>query len=413
MGVGSAADGQSPRISVVIACFDQARELELTLLSFLRQRLPARDYELIVVDDHSPDLAAREVVGQLRRRFPAAALLYVRQYRSDGGRYGSSALAKNVGLRLARGDIVFFNNAEIVQAGESLTLILERMEEAAEPLCLRGRILDLPFEAVSGLAPEELGALHDRTDRRRERVASNDHAGLAAMPRRLALEVGGNDERFDYWGKEDLDLAARLKRAGARYVYDGDLKSFHLSHPPNRVKEGDYLRMCRLLEENHRHRRVEANLGQPWGQLLPPSAERLAGTVIVPADGDLDELARQLEALLYAPEEEGYEVLVACLEDQRAPVERLILERFRPLRWVAVAADHPGRGADNVLRRLRTDRACLLPAGAGAGPGGWQTLDEVRRRLVTWLEEHPAQAPAVPDPFPQIGDSRGTGRRIS
>jgi GT2 family glycosyltransferase len=384
-----APDPGDPRISVVVACFDQARELRLTLLSFLRQRTPLDDYELIVVDDHSPDASAHQTVAELRRRFPAARLLYARRHRSDGGTYGASAVAKNVGLRLARGRYVFFNNAEIVQAGESLEHVLAAMAASRGPLCLRGRVLDLPYESLVDHGPGALADLHDRTDRGRERVATADHAGLAAVPRAALLAVGGNDERFDHWGKEDLDLAARLKRHGVTYVYDEDLKSFHVAHPPNHRKEGDYLRMCRLLAENDRRGLVEANRGRLWGQLERPPAAELEGTVVVWADGDRRGLEARLERLLFAPGAERREVLVACLDGDRPAVEGLITERFRPLDWMAVEA-LDGGAAERILQRVRTDRAILSVPGAEEGLGAWQSRAAMRHLLRSLREEESA-----------------------
>jgi GT2 family glycosyltransferase len=373
------------KISVVIACFDQTRELELTLLSFLQQSLPHEHYELIVVDDHSPDHSAREVVAGMRRRFPRAAVLYARQHRSDGGQYGASAVVKNVGLRLARGEYVFFNNAEIAQAGESLSHILEVMGAADRSLCLRGRVIDLPYEELVGRSQAELDALHDRTDRARERVATADHAGLAAVRRSLLLRVGGNDERFDYWGKEDLDLAARLKRIGVTYVYDENLKSFHIHHPANHVKQGDYQRMCRLLEESNRLERIEANPGRLWGQLQPPPASELDGTVVIEAGADEDELARTLEELVFAPGGERLEVLVACLDAHRPAVEALVEDRFRPLRWISLAPESTEAAIDRALRGARTERVAALPAGGGVADLRWAGRREAAESLLAWL----------------------------
>jgi GT2 family glycosyltransferase len=373
------------RISVVVACFDQTRELELTLLSFLQQSLPHEDYELIVVDDHSPDHSAREVVAGMRRRFSRATVLYARQHRSDGGQYGASAAVKNIGLRLARGEYVFFNNAEITQAGESLSHILAAMDAAGRPLCLRGRVLDLPYEELVGRSQAHLDALHDRTDRARERVATADHAGLAAVRRSILLRVGGNDERFDYWGKEDLDLAARLKRAGVTYVYDEGLKSFHISHPPNHVKQGDYQRMCRLLEGSNRLERIEANPGQLWGQLQPPPAAALDGTVVVEAGAGEGELERTLEELVFAPGGERREVLVACLDVHRPAVEALVEERFRPLRWISLAPESVEAAVDRALRGVRTERIATLPAGAGVADLRWAGRREAAESLLAWL----------------------------
>lgn len=363
-----------PRISVVIACFNQARELDLTLTSFLQQQLSFAAYELIVIDDHSSDYSARAVVARLRKRYPEAALLYVRQHRTSGGSYGSSARVKNIGIRLALGEYVFFNNSEIVQAGESLTHILKQMDAAAKPLCLRGRVIDLPFDDLTRLTQIELEAVHDRAERQRERVATADHAGLAAVPRALLLATGGNDERFDYWGKEDLDLAARLKRVGATYLYDEGLKSFHISHPPNHVKQGDYLRMCALLEENNANEMIEANRGRLWGALNPPPKETLKGTIIVDARADTSALARTLEAVLYSPHAEDWETLVSCLDTDRSAVESLIDGHYRPLPLISLAPDGPSDHAALVLLHVRTEKVAFLPVGDSFSPPSWDEL---------------------------------------
>ncbi len=354
----------TPRISVVIACFNQTRELELTLTSFLQQELPFSDYELIVVDDHSSDYSARAVVAKLRKKYPEACVLYVRQYRADGGSYGSSARVKNIGLRLARGDYVYFNNSEIAQAGESLTYILKTMDAADKPLCLRGRVMDLPFDELESRTQAQLESIYDRVEPERERVATADHAGLAAVPRDLLIAVGGNDERFDYWGKEDLDLAARLKRAGATYVYDERLKSFHISHPPNHVKQGDYMRMCSLLEENNSRELIEANRGWLWGALTPAPGETLSGTIVVEADSDIEDLASRLEAVVYAPRAEEYEVLVTCLESDRPAVELLIDNRYRPLTVISLSPDSRDEHEARIQRHVRTKKVSFVPAGA-------------------------------------------------
>ena len=363
-------DVSFPQLSIVIACYDQARELKLTLASFLNQTLPAQLFELIVVDDHSPTYEARDVVARYRLEHPEVSLNYVRQHRADGGQYGSSARAKNIGLRLSRGKYVFFNNAEIVQAGETLSYILEVMESSSTPLCLRGTVLDLPYEELEEKTPAQLEALHDETDRKRERVATADHAGLAVAPRAMLLAVGGNDERFDYWGKEDLDLAARLKRAGATYVYDAKLKSFHISHPPNHVKEGDYLRMMALLEENNLLELIEANRGRCWGALNPPPSEELDETVLVEADAGAAELRQRLESLVCSPGAERREVLVFCFDEHRVIVEALLASHFRSINFISLASGQSDLDNMNrVLRFVRTRSFRILDPGSASSTG--------------------------------------------
>jgi len=376
-----------PRISVVIACFNQSRELGLTLTTFLQQKVDFALYELIVVDDHSTDCSARAVVAERRRSYPDANLFYVRHYRPDGGDYGASSKVKNIGVRLSAGDYVFFNNAEIAQAGESLSYILGKMDASERPLCLRGRVIDLPYEELIGQTQGALEALHDRTERKRERVASADHAGLAVMPRSLLTAVGANDERFDYWGKEDLDLAARLKRAGCKYVYDENLKSFHISHPANHVKEGDYQRMVALLEENNSQNLIEANRGHLWGALAFPPVEGLDGTVIVEADSNSSDLARRLEDVIYSPGAERYETIVVCLDGRRKAVEEVVASRFRPLRIVSLATNDPSGHPERVVRHVRTSKVAFLSVGGSFSLPQWGVLPLGMASLMPWVAD--------------------------
>jgi GT2 family glycosyltransferase len=354
----------APRISVVIAFYHQARELSLVLSSFLEQRLDKRLYEIIVVDDHSPDHAGREVVSKLRQRHGDAHLHYVRNWRADGGSYGASAKPKNIGVRLSRGDIVFFNNAEIVQAGETLEFILSEFDSTNAPCCLRGVVLDLPYERLLRLDPAGREQLHDQTSRACERTASAEHAGLAAIHRDVLIRVGGNDERFDYWGKEDIDLAARLKRAGAVYRHDHRLKSFHISHPKNHVKQGDYDRMVALLNENTAALRVEANLGRDWGVLDD------AGPGFIQASLAISVAAKQIgsqaltgdiEHLIYGAGSERRQVILVCDERERLDVEAWANQRWPRVHVVSHCAENPGSIMGRLVRRCRGARLAWLP----------------------------------------------------
>ncbi|MCB1058468.1 MAG: glycosyltransferase [Acidobacteria bacterium] len=383
---------------MILACFDQTRELELTLHSFLHQDFPRDRYELIVVDDASPDHGARQVVSRARQEFPDARVHYLRQHREDSGEYFSSAAVKNLGSRLARGRYVWFNNAEIVQAGESLSYVLRQHEESAGPLCLRGRVLDLPFEALDGRTQAELDRLHEATDHGRERVATADHAGLASMRRDILLAIGGIDERFDHWGKEDLDLAARLKRVGVTYRYDDEVKSFHISHPPNHVKGPDYQRMCRLLEENNSRGVVEVHRGQLWGELRQRPAHELEGTVVVTTDGDLDDLESRLEALLYGAGADAFEVLVASLDTHRVDVEERLQDRFLAVPYIALAGEEPAADARRVRGRIRTQRAGAWPEHGPDPRARLKPLATLDAELVDWIE-HLTRTPEPAGPL--------------
>ena len=46
----------------------------------------------------------------------------------------------------------------------------------------------------------------------------------------MLQQVGGFDENFTGWGLEDIELAYRLHRAGARFVYEPEAASYHQAH---------------------------------------------------------------------------------------------------------------------------------------------------------------------------------------
>ncbi len=95
-----------PYISVIVACFNQATELQICLRSFLAQDYPKERYEIIVIDDASENADSMCVVGQARRDYPTGQIHGFRQHRRSAGIYGSSAQVKNAGIRLAKGEII-------------------------------------------------------------------------------------------------------------------------------------------------------------------------------------------------------------------------------------------------------------------------------------------------------------------
>ncbi|MCP5119412.1 MAG: hypothetical protein GY953_52085, partial [bacterium] len=308
-----------------------------------------------------------------RGHHPCASIHSIRQHRSDGGHYWAYAIIKNVGIRIASGTFVFFNNAEICQAGQSLALIEQRMLASPDPLCLRGRVIDRPRHLLDDKNQAELEALHDATDHRHERVASADHAGLAAVPRHLLISVGGFDERFDHWGKEDLDLAARLKRAGATYSYDEELKSFHVHHSLNFERRGDYRRMAKLLDENTANRLVEANVGRLWGQLRSSPSEELEASILMEGDSDVGALGKRLEKLLFGARGEAIEVVVAAQDPFRPAIEALLERRFKQVTFMSLPDIAESGSLGRVVRCLRAGAICLIPSASPAW--SWRELE--------------------------------------
>ena len=98
----------APRISVVVTCYNYGAYLEGCLSSIMAQSF--QDREIIVIDDGSTD-----DTPQVMARFSETPdLRYIRQ--ANGGQ----AVAKNAGIRAARGEFIAFLDADDLWEPEKL-----------------------------------------------------------------------------------------------------------------------------------------------------------------------------------------------------------------------------------------------------------------------------------------------------
>jgi glycosyltransferase involved in cell wall biosynthesis len=105
----TATPGATPRVSVVIPCHGQARQLPMAVASVAAQTF--RDWELIVVDDGSPDESA-EVAAHLLERLGGRPGRLLRQARAG------LAAALDAGVAAARGAYVLpLDAGDAIDAG--------------------------------------------------------------------------------------------------------------------------------------------------------------------------------------------------------------------------------------------------------------------------------------------------------
>ena len=131
-GLTNSAVSRVPAVSVVLPVYNGGAELRGCLESLAVQALAAEDFEVVAVDDGSTDGSA-----ELLDRF-AAAHPNVRVVHQPGS--GGAGRPRNVATALARGEFVFYLDADDALVPDALERMLAFANEHGSDIVVVGRI---------------------------------------------------------------------------------------------------------------------------------------------------------------------------------------------------------------------------------------------------------------------------------
>jgi len=211
-------------LSVVIPTYNRLHELREVVPTLLAQDLPHDRYELLVCDSNSTDGTAEYLAG-VSVEHP--------QVRHLPGNYTGRAAARNAGIEAAQGEIVLFNDSDILASPDLLSVHLQRHRER-DKIAVVGwevQVKDLADYAYKRDHAEERGHLHPPT--RKKLSWLYFLTGNASVRRADLLEVGCFDESFTGYGHEDLELGYRLEKAGLEIAYEPRAVNYHCQDVPH------------------------------------------------------------------------------------------------------------------------------------------------------------------------------------
>jgi GT2 family glycosyltransferase len=204
----------TPAASIVIPAFGDPLLTYSCLASIARHT--AGEYEVIVVDDASPEPLAQALAAVAGVRFERNA--------TNLGFVGTC----NRGGELAHGDVlVFLNNDALVTPGwlDALLRVLHEHPDAG----LVGAKLVYPdgrLQEAGGIVWRDASAWNfgrdddpDRPEYNYLREVDYSSGACLAMPRALFRELGGFDARYAPAYYEDVDLAFSVRAKGRKVFY--------------------------------------------------------------------------------------------------------------------------------------------------------------------------------------------------
>ena len=236
------------RLSIIIVNYNVTRLLR-NCLNSIQQYISNVDYEVIVMDNLSPDSSWKVLIDE----FPTVK--FIENTANEG-----FAKANNKAAKLAIGEYILLLNPDTEFEGNMMKEILDFADAQSNFGCLGVRLHDLEGRFL----PESKRSVPDvfnsfeklftpfslknksKKGYYRNDIAENDIAEVDAitgafmlMKKNLYLEIEGLDETYFMYG-EDIDLCYTLIRKGYKNWYFGKSSVLHIKGEST-VKDKKYL----------------------------------------------------------------------------------------------------------------------------------------------------------------------------
>lgn len=280
---GSGVKGESIRLSIIVPVRNNPHDLPECLAALFDECGP--DSEVLVVDDASTDGTPS-----------AAAQLGARVLRLP--KHSGPAAARNHGADQARGDVLFFVDADVVVARGSIDRVRKAFEEHPSVAAVFGSYDATP--RAGGIVSRYRNLLHHFVHQHGEEEASTFWAGCGAIRRAVFQDVGGFDaRRFPLASIEDIELGHRLRQAGHRIRLDKTIQGTHLKRwSLGSLVHTDVMRRAipwsRLVLES---KTTPATLNLAWPQRVSAALVAVAGASLLVLGNRLELVALTVAVL--------------------------------------------------------------------------------------------------------------------
>ena len=211
-------------VSVVIPAYNCEKTIARAVEAVLNQL--EVEAEVIVVDDGSNDSTA-EIVRSLAERSESVRLI---RQENQG-----PAVARNRGVREARGEIVFFTDSDCVPHRDWLLVALRGFEREDVAAVAGSYGIANPESLLARCIHEEIRFRHLKL---MPRFVKSFGSYNVAIRKSFFEKVGGFDEGYRFASGEDNDLSYKIGAAGGKILFEPKVLVDH-HHP---VSVGRYLK---------------------------------------------------------------------------------------------------------------------------------------------------------------------------
>jgi glycosyltransferase involved in cell wall biosynthesis len=223
-------------ISIVVPVYNGGEAFRQCLMSLAALQPPPM--EVIVVSDGDTDGS-----WQMAKEFGARV---IRLPTTSGG----PARPRNVGALQAKGEYLFFVDADVCVHPDTLRQVAETFHCYPDLTALIGSYDDTPAE--TNFLSQYKNLFHHYVHQNAQKEASTFWGACGAIRRDIFLEIGGFDEKYRRPSIEDIELGYRLKKACHQIQLCKDIHVKHLKR----------WGICSMLKADFFYRAI------PWTELI-------------------------------------------------------------------------------------------------------------------------------------------------
>lgn len=139
---------------------------------------------------------------------------------------GGPARPRNIGALQAKGDCLFFVDADVCVRPDTVGRVAEMFHCNPDLTALIGSYDDTP--AAKNFLSQYKNLFHHYVHQNAQKEASTFWGACGAIRRKTFLEIGGFDEKYHRPSIEDIELGYRLKKEGHQIQLCKDINVKHL-----------------------------------------------------------------------------------------------------------------------------------------------------------------------------------------
>lgn len=222
-------------ISLCIPCMGRTHDLKETMPHLIKAVNESPPVEIMILNYNSKD-DLNEFIKSVEGLKKENSLSYAKYY---GREHYHLAHAWNLAVRASVGDYIVIMGTDAILARN----YIERLRKLIKDGCIWMRTKHLK--------------------------------GIVAVKRKLFMEIGGYDERFEVYGGEDRDFEARLLRSGKKLglvpnnmisIIKTSKKEKFKNYKPGIPRRKARELRDRILDRGQKHNILVVNNGKSWGQ---------------------------------------------------------------------------------------------------------------------------------------------------